>query len=664
MKISRLLYVAVTVCILLLSYSCAEEYDLEKLDGDISFGGDSLILPIGSTDSLTLTKFFDPSSIEQMKINDNGEYVIEFADDFGQEVIMSNYLGDMSIDGFSETFILKPVVTNNIAGMDQYMENLLPGVPADDFKDQWALLPEDQKTAKMDALPDDWNDLVNQGLESSSLYAARMSETQSDEVIYEIALEDEDYNKQVLFSFDFEEARKSGLIDMDTIEFESSVLLPNMELNITNEGVASNIPEKMKVNFDLDIPVRYTIREQHLLKPNKKTDHQTVALSGTVDPTTGKVEFPKLHIEKVAFDVVRGQEFRFVDEFLMHSFVLVMPKTDVVEIVGTEININVGIDFCSEIPPVSKLVPQNIVGLVDIEMTPMLSNIDLSTLPEFMRSEDVVLDFYNPFIITDLKSNAGVPFLVDISISPVFEAEAGEYNLFACLEAPLSYDPEVFDTEYYLISNYDKEGEYENYEWVEKDVAKLVERIPDTMQIEIIPHSDTNSAEKHYINCSASYDVSGDFAFVLPMSFGAGLNMHVTQQMDMSSMNIARILETTSISLLGSMTSTFPVNIALQVYFVDAAGEKIDLDINTQEVSCVDEIGIPKVTPMNITIKSAKLDREISGLVLDFALLGAENADMEGVILSEDNYVIADMKLGVPGGLTIDLGDISSGEML
>ena len=96
--------------------SCAREYDLMggNLDMTISFGGDSLSIPVGSTGKLSLGDFIDADTSENFKVNDLGEYYFEFPFTLQQEIQLSDYADEVSISGIHEVLDKDVFVTSEL----------------------------------------------------------------------------------------------------------------------------------------------------------------------------------------------------------------------------------------------------------------------------------------------------------------------------------------------------------------------------------------------------------------------------------------------------------------------------------------------------------------------------------------------------------------------
>ena len=99
--LSHYLLLPILSLVVLLS-SCAREYDISNgnLDLNITLGGDSLRLPIGSTERLSLGDFLDLGENEYFHTDTSGEYYFELGLSLQEQIDLSEYIDDIAIDVF------------------------------------------------------------------------------------------------------------------------------------------------------------------------------------------------------------------------------------------------------------------------------------------------------------------------------------------------------------------------------------------------------------------------------------------------------------------------------------------------------------------------------------------------------------------------------------
>ncbi|HIZ85839.1 MAG TPA: hypothetical protein IAC04_05060 [Candidatus Coprenecus stercoravium] len=85
-------------------FACSSELDIteDSLNIGITVGGDSLALPVGTTDSVTLADFLNVGSSEVVHLDENGNYYIETQSAFEREVSVSDYASRLTVPGIDK----------------------------------------------------------------------------------------------------------------------------------------------------------------------------------------------------------------------------------------------------------------------------------------------------------------------------------------------------------------------------------------------------------------------------------------------------------------------------------------------------------------------------------------------------------------------------------
>ena len=90
-------------------WSCSSEisFDEDSFDSSMTFGGDSLAVPVGSTDVISLDDFLSVSDGGLIQKNSEGEYFIEFTQSFEEHVDVNDIISNTDIPEVSAIIILK-----------------------------------------------------------------------------------------------------------------------------------------------------------------------------------------------------------------------------------------------------------------------------------------------------------------------------------------------------------------------------------------------------------------------------------------------------------------------------------------------------------------------------------------------------------------------------
>lgn len=294
------------------------------------------------------------------------------------------------------------------------------------------------------------------------------------------------------------------------------------------------------------------------------------------------------------------------------------------------------------------MVPSGFYGKLDMTLDPIERTVALEGVPDFMKEDGVVLDFYRPYVELDLGTNIGIPIVVDGSIDAIGGTDA---HLSFSLPVPYSYDSEVMEYAYYYMS--DEPGDFgDGREWVEADINSLLTSVPDEVGLSVVPHTDLSIDAEHYVDYNAEYAVEGVFNITVPFAFGDELNMTVEQVIDGLDPRIGTLLEMTSINIGGQLTSTFPVKVLVTAEFLDPDGNPLDVEVSVQEINSCGSDGNPVVTPLNLTVYKTGRSEEVEAVALKFTLLPGNEP---GVSFTNKAFIQADIEISAQGGLTLEV---------
>lgn len=581
--------------------SCSSEIDLgDGLDTTVTWGGEAFSLPIGSTAEMTVGDFLELSEGDIIRVDENGNYYLEFAESFSQTISMSQFAQQLTVPGFAHSFEPRPV--------------RLP-----DFED----IP-DVDVPEEDIPVEEVSDIIVEG----------------DKIGVNMGFEEE-----FIYEFGFEEAREEGLVSIERVDLIETLLRPEIELSGLDE-----LPASLEVRVSVAVPGHYVFEESDMVD----TETNTVTFIGVMNDE-GVVEFTPVSLLAIEFgpDDEDMQDFVFTDTFAVTKSVLMVSREDLEGVSGGMMD--AALTVIAGTYEDGSLRPEAFTGRVDIDVDPVSESLLLTDIPDMLKSEDAVLDFYAPRLTAEIRTNANVPVNLNAEIVPVFQTGDGE-AVSLNLEAPTSPDPDVTETALFWISSDDPSGNPDaaGYEWVEADIRGLLSRIPDEVSVNIT--AGTDPTEPSYVVCDGEYTVGGEFAFNVPFSFGENLKFAVRDTIDGMPEILSTLVRSANVRISGTVTTTIPVNVNLRAYFLDAWMDRIDMPEIAQLINGTASAGTPQDTPLDLTVPQTDIREDISALVFEFELLSGQTP---GIPLSEDSSIQADIVLNVPGGVTVDFNDLN-----
>lgn len=562
-----LVSVAAAACV-----SCTSELKVGEgnMDLTITVGGDSLMLPLGSTESMGISDFLDLDSVDFLYVDEYGNYYLEMTDTFEEEVAVSDFAESMTVEG----------IDRNFDDRDFTVYSDATGIGADfDFEEEFTYL------------------------------------------------------------FSFQDAKDSGLVSISYVNLENTYLLPRVHLEADK-----TIPESMAVSLEVIVPEKYVFEDVPAVNGT------TVTFEGNVS-SSGDVNFQPVMMESIELNLGENDPFEFEDVFTVNNLSISVDQAEMTEFEGAVLSVSSGVTFGGDD---GMLHPSSFYGKVDIRLDEIKEQILLDEIPEYLKGEEVKLDFISPYATVSLMTNSGVPIIIDADIVPVFESGDSQTKpIGLSLSAPVSDDETVTETANYWLASETPSELPSGYQWMEADVRNLLSRIPDRLDISVRPYSDLNNDEDHYIDCNAVYDFSGEMSFVLPFEFGDSLYVPVRDTLADMPEELGTALTAADIMLNGTVVSSFPVSLQLSGDFLNGNYEPLGIKIPKQTIGAGGTDGEPVSSQLSIKVPQSPRAEEIAYLVFQFELLNGTGAS-----ISESSTIqITDISAGIPGGLTLDLNE-------
>lgn len=557
-------------------FSCTSELKVGEgdLDLTITVGGDSLMIPVGSTKAMGISDFIDLDTVDFIHADGQGNYYMEMTEAFEEEVSVSDFANSMTVEGIDREF------------------------DSQDF----------------------------------TVYAGSSGSEEG-----RINVQFEEFNEECAYRFSFEDAKEDGLVSISSVDFENTYLLPRVHLEADK-----SIPASMMLSLEVIVPEKYVFED------SPAVNGTTVTFEGAVT-SSGDVDFQPVTMESIELDLGKDEPFEFEDVFVVSNLSISVAQSEMEEFDGAVLTVSPGVAFGGDD---GMLHPSSFYGKVYIKLDEIVEQILLDEIPEYLKGEEVMLDFISPYATVSLMTNSGVPIIIEADIVPVFESGDSQTDTIGLsLSAPVSDDENVTETANYWLASENPSELPSGYQWVEADVRNLLSRIPDRLDISVRPFSDTCSVEEHYIDCDAVYDFSGEMMFVLPFEFGDDLYVPVRDTLANMPKELGTALSTADIMLNGTVISSFPVSLQLSGDFLNGNYEPLGIKIPEQTIGAGGTDGEPVSSQLSIKVPQSPRAEEIAYLVFQFELLNGTGAS-----ISESSTIqITDISAGIPGGLTLDL---------
>ena len=323
------------------------------------------------------------------------------------------------------------------------------------------------------------------------------------------------------------------------------------------------------------------------------------------------------------------------------------PTINSADLDGKDISVDVKVT-------ISGLEFAKVYGKFNVDISDQLDipEVALDDLPDFLKGDDVVLDIANPVISLTTESNLGIPVSAELSMTKIIGgAPLADDKLTFTISIPKAATPaEMLKTGYWISPS--SSGMPTGYQFIQRDVQNLFKPIPDKFKLELKPTINTNV--QHLIDLNATYNMKVKYDFIIPFSFGKDLSIVVRDTIENISLDLGDVnINTGSMELLGRITNSIPLDLNLQLMIMD---ENFNILSVTDEQTIL--AGAPDGTGVvsNIAIKLADdfgdLKR-MSKIALTFR--ATSNTTVAGTPIRPENYVVADLKARIGGGITVNI---------
>lgn len=433
-------------------------------------------------------------------------------------------------------------------------------------------------------------------------------------------------NMESMLIYSFDEAKDAGLVRIDSLMLEGAQISPEMTISSDNP-----MPEDVGIRLVFSIPERLCIDGMERGK---------AIFEGKMEKD-GTVSLNPLRISRMDLNTRPGEPMEYMDVFSVDSLLLILDGSLLSSISGSDIRLDLSVKVGNEM---GQIVPYALYGLVDLSLDPVFENIDLYDIPELLKNEDMVLDFYNPVLRADISTNSTIPVAVDASFIPYFDYEQESGS-----SANISFTTPYVQGGLSEVS--------ETFTWGKDVIGNLLKRIPDNIMISISSRTDAG-VPQHYVSSDITdYFVDGKFNLEIPFAFGEELSVSVADTITNLPDMLSQTMTQANISLKGEVHSTFPVDLQLNVIFLDGNMTPLDIEVKPITISSSSQAGVSELTPLDLSIDKNEQASEIKAMAVEFSLLPGK---VPGMPVSQDSFVYSSLYLAVPGGLTVNFNNFEN----
>lgn len=425
------------------------------------------------------------------------------------------------------------------------------------------------------------------------------------------------------------------IVSLDSILLQSGAQMA-MDISVTN---MPNLSSPINADIKLKFPELLVFNPGEVNASNELTISGTfvngklskiVGLKGMKfdgKPLAGKLAIK----DKMKFDVAVS-----VNE----------PNVNSEELTGKQITVAVNVKLTG-------ITFKSVYGIVDPKIDDINESFDLGDLlPEMLKGDDVVLDISNPVISLAISSNIGIPVDVNFDIMPMKDGNVIAANIInATLNIPRTNNAlEIKETGFWIAPT--NAGIPTGYNYIEANVTNLFKPIPDQLSFKVKPV--INTGVQHFIDLAAQYKLKVAYQVKIPLTFGKDLSILIRDTIQDINPGIGSMsVDAKGIELFGNIYNSIPLNLDAVLIPMDK-----DNNILSEPMNLIINAGAPDgsatKTPLSLTLSNVDNTlKNLNKMVLEFK--ATSNATVAGTPIKKDNFIKAELKARVPGGVQIKL---------
>jgi len=442
------------------------------------------------------------------------------------------------------------------------------------------------------------------------------------------------YGDSLALDFDINSV-PTQLISLDSVLLKDSATI-KLAVDITN---MPNFKSDLNVDLVIDFPDMFLFKPGSVNSKNQLIIHEAI-VDGKLNKTIG--------IHGLKFDGKDLNGKLSIHQKLKYTagISVVAPTVNSDELVGKIININVE-------ATIRNIAFKSVYGKLDPGLEPINQEISLGDISKTLEENNlnVTLDITKPVIAINTECNLGIPIDAYVKVMPIRGGNlvsADEQDFM--LKLPKAPTPQDIIKKTFWISP-DSAGMPTGSDFIQTNVQNLFKKVPDG--IKLVATINADKTMQHYFDLSATYKFKLGYEVTIPLAFGEELSIGMQKDITGIDPKIGEMASAVKgIELLGTIQNSIPLELELAVIPLDADGKAIAVDTVKQIISAGAHDGSAVSSALALKLADPEgLLKELRGFRLIFK--ASSNETVAGTPIKPSNFVKADLKVRVDGGINI-----------
>lgn len=271
---------------------------------------------------------------------------------------------------------------------------------------------------------------------------------------------------------------------------------------------------------------------------------------------------------------------------------------------------------------------------------------DLSSMPEFLQGDDIVLNLAHAAIKVDIDGNIPMDVFMSGNFASYKNGSLIEDASFGVTGEQLVLQDNT-DNKFLFTSDQTETASGYKTVYVE-NMNNLFYKLPDQLDFRVDARADKDNY--YTVNLGENNDIQIEYEANIPLKFGKELAINYAETIDID-LEDENSIETESVMLNGVLTNSIPMNVSISAVPVDEYGESIsgvNIDITPSQLTSGDN----ELSIVASSDNGENILESLKGIKLNLSI---ENDGTDDIQLNEDQYILLKkVQLRLPEGITID----------
>ena len=442
------------------------------------------------------------------------------------------------------------------------------------------------------------------------------------------------YGDSIPMKFDINSV-PDQLVSLDSVLLKDNASI-QLAVNITN---MPDFGAPLNVDLTIDFPDMFLFSPGSVNEKNQMVIKEAI-VDGKLNRTIG--------IHGLKFDGKDLNGKLLIDKQLKYSAAISVtsPTVNSDDLVGKIINIGVE-------AKITNIAFKSVYGKLDPGLEPIDQEISLGDISKTLEDNniDVTLDITKPIIAITTECNLGIPIDASVKVTPIRGGSvvtADEQGF--TLKLPKAPTPQDNIKKTFWISP-DSVGMPTGSDFIKTNVQDVFKRVPDG--IKMVASINTDKTMQHFIDLTATYKFKLGYEVTIPLAFGEDLKIKIEKDINGLDPKIGEMAKIVGgIELLGNIKNSIPLELELAVIPLDADNKPLAIDTVTQIISAGAHDGSAVASDLTLKISDPNgVLKNLRGFRLIFT--ASSNETVAGTPIKPENFVKADLKVRVDGGINI-----------